>query len=410
MRKKFFILIIVSIVLLFLGCNEDGLGVLQSVHNATKEEGTYNQMFLGVDTDDTGTYIYLVRNWDVYRVQSVEKSSGKYKLVYTKLVELSTHKNNLVPIAYNDGYLYFGRLDDDDSAYSFYYVSVDDCLEADIGVNDITETVSFGDYDEILEFSASRLSMDEVQFLFLIENDDGDEVRVFASTDPENLTTSGISLDYTLEGVPTNAGIIGHWALRVRTDDPELDGLKDELNELYLVSEGDDGLELLHIYNKLSYKYFAFGFDGFGDTNYAAFFNGYIYEVSYETTKSGYDGQLGSKKISFDTYKRQNNVIAFYEDDDGNVIGYLSKNGVYWRSGGGTPVLRTVSDDSNIVPIMFLAAGTNENGDPEYLLLTQDNGFFIVEPYYHKKTSRAYITKIDNSSSTYNLADYFSED
>ena len=113
MRKKFFILIIVSIVLLFLGCNEDGLGVLQSVHNATKEEGTYNQMFLGVDTDDTGTYIYLVRNWDVYRVQSVEKSSGKYKLVYTKLVELSTHKNNLVPIAYNDGYLYFGRLDDD---------------------------------------------------------------------------------------------------------------------------------------------------------------------------------------------------------------------------------------------------------------------------------------------------------
>ena len=409
MRKSIFIPTIL-IILLFFGCNADSTkGILQSVHDAADKESAYNQMYLGVDSDNG--YVYLYRDNDIYRVHSVDDDDdGDYKLVYQKLVELSTAGKDyaFVPIGYNEDNLYFARKDS--GLYVFFYVPVSDCEDGAITLRDYSyssQEISFGDDISVDTFSVTRHVMDTLQFIFSIEDDDS---AYFALTDVSNLSTSAITLDElgtentdTYIEVPVNASTIGLRALRVYTDDPEIDELKDNVNLLYLISEEGE-LQKIYVKGEVGSGYYAFGSDG----EYAAFMDGRVYKIDFydDDTDSSYAGELNSKTIfSFDTYKRWNNYLILYDDGE-NIVGYICENGLYWREDYGTPKLKLVSDDANVVPSCFLGHRTNSYGYVEYLMLTQDNGFYVVEPKYHKATSRSFITKIDNKSSDWALTDF----
>ena len=389
----------VLLLLLLFACNEDSSkGILQRVYSSTATESSYNQRYLGMDEDNG--YVYLVRDNDVYRAASVyDSKDSNYDLKYTKLFELSTTSNNFLTIGYSDGNIYFATMES--GTVRFFYASVDDITDA-VTLRDVYEsysTVSFGSDLTVTALSVARLSTDEIQFLFT-----ADGTSYYASTTPSNLTTSGISFSDDPVEVPENAEIVGSKSLRVRTEDPELD-YDDNLNELYLIEDN----ELKKVYVHLSDPdYFACGTDTISDTKYAAFMNGYIYKLE-ESDRSGYAYERGDKAASFSEYERNNNLLVTY-DDGNNIVGYFYDTGVYLRVDYGSPVVRSITDDANVFPLCILGHRTNSSGYTEYLMLTQNNGFFVIEPYYHLKTSRSYITKVDNSSSSYNIADYLSGD
>ena len=138
------------------------------------------------------------------------------------------------------------------------------------------------------------------------------------------------------------------------------------------------------------------------DGEYAAFMNGYLYTVGNQTTRTGYDAEIKRyNSVNFDAYSRASNLMVCY-DDGANIIGYIHNNGIYWRSGKGTPVLRTISDEADITPLSFI--GKNSSG--EYLLSTQDNGFYVLNPT-GISANRASTEKISNTSSKYRLSDFF---
>ena len=144
------------------------------------------------------------------------------------------------------------------------------------------------------------------------------------------------------------------------------------------------------------------------DGNYAALASGEICAIDTSYKENGYDGRLRQSDLRFDVLDREVNYLTIYRDGN-SVVGYLSDNGIYWRedindksesNNKSRPSIISVTEDADVVPLCF--AGKHASKDREYLMITQDNGFYVVRP---EESGTQRLEKI-RSGSGYMLSDF----
>ena len=288
--------------------------------------------------------------------------------------------------------------------------------------------------EKIVEFNASNTASGKVQILYIVEG----ERRSDCTDEYGNLVgdkwkkrhygvinwTNSNSLTVINEAmVPTNAIIIGDGILKATTDDPEIEELGDNLNDLY-VWRTDSKYQNGHMYTVRTgntYSNFPLGSDG----AYALLADGNIYSIDYNYTEEGttYDATLTNNNIfTFDVYKREGNYVPFFRDEGymydetgapigtqkHHIVGYISGNGIYWvedftdetlsDQSEAIPKLLGISNDNDIIPIAFIGTRTRtiegEPPHPEYLIVTQNNGFYVLQPT-QGDNNRGKMTKVE---------------
>lgn len=388
------LLLSIFIILLAVSCNDSSRGVLQWAYQFAEEEESYNQSYLGND----GTSIYLERDWDIYKAYSEPRSnSNGYEIRYEKVLESS--KDDPFPIAFQDGYLYMAYKDSASRLYKFFRVEVPDSGE--ITLDELNDAMTnnacsiTGADGDITSFAVSRIAIDKIQVLYKLQGENNLSEAHYAQ-----LEINGTSMSLTSEFlVPSNAQMIGDGVLKATTDDPEIEGLTDNMNDLYVIIDGS----MQKIYTAHDSTDYPMGSDG----DYAALASGEICAIDTSYKENGYDGRLRQSDLRFDVLDREVNYLTIYRDGN-SVVGYLSDNGIYWRedindtsesNNKSRPSIISVTEDADVVPLCFV--GKRGSGR-EYLMITQDNGFYIVRP---EASGTQRLEKI-RSGSSYMLSDF----
>ena len=399
--KRITLLLLTITTVLLSSCNDSSRGVLQWAYQLAAEEESYNQSYLGHDD----TNIYLERDWDIYRAYSRERSNGGYEIVYEKILESSA--DDPFPILVDNGNIYMAYKNG--ATFSFFYIPIPEegqiTSEAysDAMTNPAYECTLSGVSGEISKFGLSSvIARDESgniyhQVVYKLAGEgllDDSHYALIESASNNTITLS------SPVSVPTNAQIIGDGVLKATSDDPEIN-IPDNMNDLYLI-DGTSKLRIRTYHDSLDYP---MGSDG----HYAAMASGEICAIDLNEKPEGYDGRLHQSTLRFDVTDREGNYLITYKDGN-SIIGYLSDNGLYWReditdSNESThksqPDIISVSEDSDIMPLSFV--GKHRTKANEYLLITQDNGFYILRPH---ASGVQRLEKI-RSGSSYQLSDFF---
>lgn len=395
MKKR--ILLILLAILLIASCNDSSRGVLQWAYQFAEEEENYNQSYLGND----GTNIYLERDWDIYKAYSSprENANGN-EIRYEKILESS--RDDEFPFAVQDGLLYMAYKDRTTGLFNFFYIEIPESGEitkeaAEAAKTENQCTVSGLDNPNITSFAVSRIAVDKIQTLFVLQG--------ASKLDPTNYAVIEIndaSLEFTsvVSGtLPANSQMIGDGVLKATSDDPEID-IPDNMNDLYLIEDGK-ALKIHTFHDSLDYP---MGSDG----QYAAIASGEICPIDRSYSENGYNGRLRQGELRFDVLDREDNYLTIYKDGN-SIVGYLSDNGIYWReditddsevNNKSRPSIVSVSEDADVVPLCFV--GKHGTKSHEYLMITQDNGFYIVRP---QATGTARLEKI-RTGSEYQLSQF----
>lgn len=439
--KKLIFIFSITILAILASCNDSNQGVLQSAHNATAEERPISSYLGFYKSNDNDVPVpVIMRDGDVYRAIICDEDMDepitnthyrKGEVIYSKILDVTnqaTGQRDFPFMAY-DGKLYMSYKDGD--IFAFYYVNIPETGEISnktlvsaresennkVTISSETDTV----IEKIVEFNASNTASGKVQILYKVEG----ERRSDCTDEYGNLVgdkwkkrhygvinwTNSNSLTVINEAmVPTNAIIIGDGILKATTDDPEIEELGDNLNDLY-VWRTDSKYQNGHMYTVRTgntYSNFPLGSDG----AYALLADGNIYSIDYNYTEEGttYDATLTNNNIfTFDVYKREGNYVPFYRDETNkHIIGYISGNGIYWvedyndetLEGNATPKLLGISNDNDIIPIAFIGTRERPNPDtpaepyPEYLIVTQNNGFYVLQPT-QGDNNRGKMEKVD---------------
>ena len=275
----------------------------------------------------------------------------------------------------------------------------------------------------IVEFYSSNIATGKVQILYKVKGEERNGtspnrlLRHYGAIDWSNFTSPGDLTEVNLSNhatVPTNAIIIGDGVLKVTTDDPDIEDFEDDLNDLYIWRNGN----MYTVRTGTTYSNFPLGSDG----AYALLADGKIYSINYNYSEGKYDATLtNNDAFTFDVYKREGNYVPFFRDEgymyDENgdqigtqkhhIVGYISGNGIYWvedftdetlsDQSKAIPKLLGISNDNDIIPIAFI--GTDEriiDGEPhpEYLIVTQNNGFYVLQPT-QGDNNRGKMTKVE---------------
>ena len=388
------LLLSIFIILLAVSCNDSSRGVLQWAYQFAEEEESYNQSYLGND----GTRIYLERDWDIYKAYSVQRSNGNgYEIRYEKVLESS--KDDPFPIVFLDGYLYMAYKDSTTKLYQFFRVRVPESGE--ITLDELNKAMTdnkctITGVSDITSFAVSRIAPDKIQILYkLLQGENNLSPAHYAQLEI-NGTSMSLSSQFS---VPSNSQMIGDGVLKATTDDPEIEGLPDNMNDLYVIIDGT----MSKIYTAHDSRDYPMGSDG----NYAALASGEICAIDTSYKENGYDGRLRQSDLRFDVLDREVNYLTIYRDGN-SVVGYLSDNGIYWRedindtsesNNKSRPSIISVTEDADVVPLCF--AGKN-GSNREYLMITQDNGFYVVRP---EASGTQRLEKI-RSGSGYMLSDF----
>lgn len=396
--KRITLLLLTITTVLLSSCNDSSRGVLQWAYQLAAEEESYNQSYLGHDD----TNIYLERDWDIYRAYSRERSNGGYEIVYEKILESSA--DDPFPILVENGNIYMAYKNG--STFSFFYIPIPDegqitsetysdamtdneftpsGVSGEISKFGLSSVIARDDsgkiYHQVVYKLAGEGLLDDSHYALIESN--GNTIRLFSSV-----------------SVPTNSQIIGDGVLKATSDDPEIN-IPDNMNDLYLI-DGTSKLRIRTYHDSLDYP---MGSDG----HYAAMASGEICAIDLNEKPEGYDGRLHQSTLRFDVTDREGNYLITYKDGN-SIIGYLSDNGLYWReditdSNESThksqPDIISVSEDSDIMPLSFV--GKHRTKANEYLLITQDNGFYILRPH---ASGVQRLEKI-RSGSSYQLSDFF---
>ncbi len=393
-------LFISLVILLFPSCNDGSWGVLQYAHNASEEDSSKNSAYLGVD----GNSLIIIREGDVMRAS--DSAEGDGSIVYSKILELSSPGATVVdfPFMACDGYLYMASKDVDTGVYSFYRLRIPSSGQIDLDTAARTAVTIEGEAisgDNVLEFNASCITPGKVQILYKVRGETGENRshnRHYGVIEWSGSTT--LTLVDQAE-VPTNSIIIGDGILKCTTDDPELDYV-DDMNDLYIYRNGT----MHKVYTGTTYYNFPMG----SDKSYAILANGELYAIDYTYSERGYTAALTRHSaFTFDPYKREGNYMVTYQNGN-SIIGFISENGIYWReditdtsassSNLSIPRLKTINEDNDIIPLSFIGAASSE----EYLLLTQNNGFYVLQPN-GGTSGRGAMQKL-RAGSAYRLADF----
>ncbi len=394
MNKR--ILLIISAILLIASCNDSSRGVLQWAYQFAEEEESFNQSYLGND----GTNIYLERDWDIYRAYSAERENANgNEIKYEKVLESSSDAE--FPIAVQDGFIYMAYKDKASGLYRFFRIEIRETGE--ISREDVEEAIEnnqciVSGNPAMTGFAVSRIAADKIQTLYILQGEGHLDPAHYAV-----IEINGTTLELTsgIDGIlPSNSQMIGDGVIKATSDDPEIDGMPDNMNDLYIIKDGA-ALRIQTSHDSLDYP---MGSDG----DYAAIASGEICPIDSSYKENGYDGRLRQGELRFDVLDREDNYLTIYRDGN-SVVGYLSDNGIYWRedvtdtsetNNKSRPSIISVSEDADIVPLCF--AGKHASKSREYLLITQDNGFYIVRP---EKTGTARLEKI-RTGSEYKLSDF----
>ena len=399
--KRITLLLLTITTILLSSCNDSSRGVLQWAYQLAAEEESYNQSYLGHDD----TNIYLERDWDIYRAYSRERSNGGYEIVYEKILESSA--DDPFPILVENGNIYMAYKNG--STFSFFYIPIPEegqiTSEAysDAMTNTSNKCTLSGVSGEISKFGLSSvIARDESgkiyhQVVYKLAGEgllDDSHYALIKSASNNTITLS------SPVSVPTNSQIIGDGVLKATSDDPEIN-IPDNMNDLYLIN-GTSKLRIRTYHDSLDYP---MGSDG----HYAAMASGEICAIDLNEKPEGYDGRLHQSTLRFDVTDREGNYLITYKDGN-SIIGYLSDNGLYWREDitdrnesthKSQPDIISVSEDSDIMPLSFV--GKHKTKANEYLLITQDNGFYILRPH---ASGVQRLEKI-RSGSSYQLSDFF---
>ena len=411
--KKIILLLLTITTVLLSSCNDSSRGVLQWAYQLAAEDESTNQSYLGHDD----TNIYLQRDGDVYRAYSTPTTtnSTRYEIRYEKILELTNKVP--YPIFVEDDVIYMVNIDIKGKSCSFFYIDIP--AEGEISnekyqdalKNNTINTVYFPSnpnsdkpitiYDVKWFGLSSVISHDESGNIYpqVIFGTNNDNVAYYSRL----LSVSKTRLEFSAPvDFPTkNIQIIGDGVLKATSDDPLID-IDDNMNKLYLI-EDDNYLTIRTFHDSLDYP---MGSDG----DYAAMASGEICAIEkYENKIDEYDGRLHQSTLRFDVTDREGNYLITYKDGK-SIVGYLSDNGLYWRediddSNENThksqPDIISVSEDSDIMPLSFV--GKHKTEANEYLLITQDNGFYILRPH---ASGVQRLEKV-RSGSSYQLSDFF---
>ena len=442
MKKLIFILSIALLAIL-ASCNDSNQGVLQSAHNATAEERPISS-YLGF----FDSMIYVIRDGDLFRAST----NGSGTVEYTKILEVTYQTestetaNHDFPFLVYDKYVYIASnapettsSDNESSSsdehqdpapYKFYRVHISDIEKhvtnkngettypkpSDIPENEkesfsITSTSITPD-KPIVEFYSSNIASGKVQILYKVLGEERGGANytttrhygVIEWTEFRSLSKDGtITLTNQDDTIPTNAIIIGDGVLKATTDDPEIEDFEDDLNDLYIWRNG----KMHTVRTGTTYSNFPLGSDG----AYALLADGKIYSINYNYSEGKYNATLtNNDAFTFDVYKREGNYVPFYRDETTtrhHIVGYISGNGIYWvedftddtlsDQSKAIPKLLGISNDNDIIPIAFIGTGTRTiDGEPhpEYLIVTQNNGFYVLQPT-QGDNNRGKMEKVD---------------
>ncbi len=422
--KKALIILIAALLILLASCNDSLQGVLQAAHNATEEDKP-NSAYLGTN----GSSLIIIREGDVYSAS--DSSTGEVK--YTKLLDITNQASgsrdfpfmaygehlymatNTVTEAYPDGTFRFYRIRISDiqsfkDANSDNQITPADIPDSYKSSNRVTISGEKISGDNIVEFNATNNTPGKTQVLYKVEGE-----RRSDYVDPENPSavsdhyddwknrhygviewTSSTSLNIKNHAlVPTNSIIISDGVLKSTTDDPEIEEFKDDVNDIYIWRNG----AIHKVYTGTTYYNFPMGSDG----SYALLANGELYSIDYTYRSEDYDATLARhSSFTFDPYKREANYVPFFRSGN-SIIGYISENGIYWReditdtsatsSNKSIPRMLGVREDNDIIPLSFI--GTN--GNTEFLIMTQNNGFYVLQPTAGEN-GRGKMTRIQEDS------------
>ena len=433
MKKLIFILSIALLAIL-ASCNDSNQGVLQSAHNATAEERPISS-YLGF----SDKMIYVIRDGDLFRAST----NGSGTVEYTKILEVTYQTestetaNHDFPFLVYNNYVYIASNDDSNSSdsnesvpYKFYRVKLSDIPNpkmengeeiypkpSDIDSQYKDEFTIKGDSitadEPIVEFYSSNIATGKVQILYKVKGEERNGtspnrlLRHYGVIDWSNFMSSDDDLTevnlHNHATVPTNAIIIGDGVLKVTTDDPDIEDFEDDLNDLYIWRND----KMYTVRTGTTYSNFPLGSDG----AYALLADGKIYSINYNYSEGKYNATLtNNDAFTFDVYKREGNYVPFYRDETTtrhHIVGYISGNGIYWvedftdetlsDQSEAIPKLLGISNDNDIIPIAFI--GTDErtiDGEPhpEYLIVTQNNGFYVLQPT-QGDNNRGKMTKVE---------------
>ena len=423
--KKLIFIFSITILAILASCNDSNQGVLQSAHNATAEErpiSSYLGFYDGM--------IYVIRDGDLFRAST----NGSGTVEYTKILA-----SNAPETTSSDNESSSSDEHQDPTPYKFYRVLITNIKNIDGKAprpSDIDKeykekfTISGASINEngdnIVEFYSSNIAPGKVQILYKVLGEERGganytKTRHYGIIEWDDFRELSEGGTLTLKNqpaaddeVPTNAIIIGDGVLKATTDDPEIEDFEDDLNDLYIWRNN----KMYTVRTGTTYSNFPLGSDG----AYALLADGKIYSINYNYSEGKYDATLtNNDAFTFDVYKREGNYVPFFRDEgymyDENgdqigtqkhhIVGYISGNGIYWvedftdetlsDQSKAIPKLLGISNDNDIIPIAFI--GTNErtiDGEthPEYLIVTQNNGFYVLQPT-QGDNNRGKMTKVE---------------
>ena len=394
MKKR--ILLILLAILLIASCNDSSRGVLQWAYQFAEEEESFNQSYLGND----GKAIYLERDWDIYKAYSASRDNANgYEIRYEKVLESSSDAE--FPFAVQDGFLYMAYKDSASGLFRFFRVEIPETGEIapeDFENAKTNNQCTVSGNPNITGFAVSRIAVDKIQTLYILQGESHLDYAHYALVEIDGTM---LELTSNIDGrLPSNSQMIGDGVLKATSDDPEIDGMPDNMNDLWIIKDGE-ALKIQTSHDALDYP---MGSDG----DYAAIASGEICPIDTSYKEGGYDGRLRQMDLRFDVLDREDNYLTTYRDGN-SVVGYISDNGIYWRedvtdtsetNNKSRPSIISVSEDADVVPLCF--AGKHETNSREYLMITQDNGFYIVRP---ESTGTARLEKI-RTGSNYQLSDF----
>lgn len=446
--KKLIFIFSITILAILASCNDSNQGVLQSAHNATAEERPISS-YLGFSDG----MIYVIRDGDLFSAST----NGSGTVEYTKILEVTYQTestetaNHDFPFLVYDKYVYIASNapettssdnessssdeHQDSTPYKFYRVLITNIKNidgkaprpSDIDSQYKDEFTIKGDSittdEPIVEFYSSNIATGKVQILYKVKGEERNGtspnrlLRHYGVIDWSNFTSPGDLTEVNLSNhatVPTNAIIIGDGVLKATTDDPEIEDFEDDLNDLYIWRNN----KMYTVRTGTTYSNFPLGSDG----AYALLADGKIYSINYNYSEGKYNATLtNNDAFTFDVYKREGNYVPFFRDEGymydetgapigtqkHHIVGYISGNGIYWvkdftdetlsDQSEAIPKLLGISNDNDIIPIAFI--GTDEriiDGEPhpEYLIVTQNNGFYVLQPT-QGDNNRGKMTKVE---------------
>ncbi|MBO8436691.1 MAG: hypothetical protein IAA97_06905 [Spirochaetes bacterium] len=409
MRKNIYIaLCMLSVLIAAVSCNLDsGQGVYQKVFNDTAKNYPKIQTVLG--TIDGRIMIYA--NYDLYSFDGGQEMK--------KEADLSAYTGQnggygYVPFMAADSRIFFSYVDDNNTAddksddrYRFFSSSLDEIkegLDKTENRHEVDVTLPSGDGSEIIKFNGLyNFTMDETAVLYTLSTDNqgitdpDDKITHYGFIEKDNAAADR----FTIRGgapVHSSSTIIGYRAVRTYAEDSEIeigDATLSDTNRLYLIADNGASSTLLDV-GDINYDNIVVG----TDSQFFITFEGDLYRIT------GTNFQSVDTNFANDLSYRNNTIIPMYTDASGNKIGYLYEEGIYInpanRASDALPVKVNISDDNDLVTSCWIG----DDGNGNYLMATQENGFWIVSLVndnddWQQSTIHQYNSEKDGALSTY---------